>query len=633
MFILIGCSKSSSSSDVTSDNPETVHKNFLYYVESEGGDGSSYEDLNGDLYIKEFGKEEAEKIDGDVLNSRFAYVEEWNKVYYITTDFILYEYEIGGEKNRLAEDVNYFNIGNEEFPIAFTKDNYDLFVVKKDGESEKISSNVRQVEIIDEDVYYANENGRFTVYNTEDRTETEIASQVYEFKFINDNLDLIYLNEDNFLYYYDAKAKESSRISSDSIYYLNEVHIDGKQVIYLTDNADLYMTKIDDEMSPKRIASDVHYFVYEDDTLYYVNNDDNLFKMHKNDVDPTRLASEVSYFNTLNSKELIYKSLDNHLNKIDEKLNNERVATEVVDFHISTGGDIAYITEDRQLFINDQKIAGEFINYQFIHDNLVYSTKDNQIILIEDLKDEHIIEEDASKYDYGFYYEHLVYTHYLSFANVAGTWESTDEIIEITEGGKLTTLYPYDDFYNLRIDDIESEYVSPRTIYAYTDEIYNDVTIRKISEDEITVSIYGSDTIFRKTDKGEVDKRIQNAKEERDKEEITYLMDGYIYDFPSAVNYGNFYYISHYIEEGSALYKEQESFIEKAYEQNIGEELVEYDIKDIVKKDEDTYEIKTVEKFIIWQDGESNESTYNNTYTAKRVDGHFLLSDIAVSVN
>lgn len=139
-------------------------------------------------------------------------------------------------------------------------------------------------------------------------------------------------------------------------------------------------------------------------------------------------------------------------------------------------------------------------------------------------------------------------------------------IIELSEDGTMKVLYPTEEVVSLQTDDQSA----PRTIIAYT--VYNDyVDIRKMNDEQIELSRHGRKIVYTKSTEEEVNEQIQKAEEAEAHEQIHLLMEGYISNFADAVNYGNIYYIDHYMKEGSNLYNEQEKFVERAYEENIGE--------------------------------------------------------------
>lgn len=631
IITLVGCSNSTTTSNKEAI-PDDVHKDLLYFVSTSAQNSVSDLELTGELYIKQFEKEEPEKVDSNVQISQFTYEKDLNKVFYITNDHTLYEYEIGKEKKKLAEDVNHFLLGNEDVPILYSTNNFDLYMIKNNEEKEKIGSNIHHVELQGQDVYYVNENGSFLVYNIEERTEKEIASEVEQFKFLNDELDIAYVNEDGFLYYRNAKDGENIRISSDTVYYFGQVHFDGKELFYISGNEDLYSAEVSGDSSPRKIASNVIEFIYDDDKLYYLNTDDNLFKIGIKDDDSTRVASDVLQYRII-GEEIVYLSNEHNLYKVNKELESERVASGVEQFDVASDGNIVYVNDDKAIYVNDKKITDEFAMYAFVYGNVIYSTKDNKIVLLENLTDEHVISDDASKYDFAYYYDNLIYKNRIDFSDIAGIWVGEDEertILEFSSDGQLKYRFPFEGSVKLIMNEEES---APRSIYAYSDEADGYLNIRKVSENEIEISEYGGEYItYTKTNEEEINKQIAKVQEAEDHEEITFLMNGYINNFADAVNFGNFYYIEDYLAPGSNIYKEQETFIENAYEKDIIEELIDYDILNIQRVDENTYAVTTSETFMIWVDGDSKTNSYENKYSVKRINGEFLLTDIEVKV-
>lgn len=113
-------------------------------------------------------------------------------------------------------------------------------------------------------------------------------------------------------------------------------------------------------------------------------------------------------------------------------------------------------------------------------------------------------------------------------------------------------------------------------------------------------------------------------------ENIDYLMDDYLYYLIDAINYNNFSSVSPYLKENSNLYESQKKLVANLYEQDITEELEEYEITSW-EYSGNVYTIKTKEKITIYYaDGDSETKDYNWTYTAEYNpdDDELLLTDL-----
>ena len=117
------------------------------------------------------------------------------------------------------------------------------------------------------------------------------------------------------------------------------------------------------------------------------------------------------------------------------------------------------------------------------------------------------------------------------------------------------------------------------------------------------------------------------------------LLDEHLLNFEKAVNEGAFSaYISFLIDPESDFYDEQAEYVLYCYENNIKEELINYQIGSPVQVSDDSYEITVLETYHISSGNEGREEVkdFENTYTVKGYDYGYgpvwLIADLKVKV-
>jgi hypothetical protein len=621
---LVGCSKKEAAVE---EKPDVVHNDFVFFQEEyENENGESI----GDLYIKPEGKEK-EKISSKVMDGNFDYINSQNKVLFINEENELYQYKIGKEKEKIAKDVTSFRGNFSDEIVAYQKDDFDLYVIKGDAEDEKIASNVSQYDIVGNNVYFIDDDGDFSIYNMDKKQETEIASDVMYFTDLNNKDEIAYLDEDQSLYFRKIGEDESIKITSDEVS-SDSIKKIGDQLVYLNiedgESAELYQSRISSGATAKKIASDIRYYKYSQGYFYYVNNDDNLFKKKDNEEESTKVASDVSEF-TIKKNSIFYMDTDNKLFSIKDGKKAEKIASSVMEYDVTPDGDVVYLTEDMNLFVNSKKIASDIQQYKHFYGNVAFSTKDDKLFLMKDMGEKKLVEGDLNQFSNASYQNRRIYQNYLTFEDIAGVWKIDDMegsyYLEIDKDGGFTYLLSGEkEHLNLDYSGYHSLNASAKG---------TDFKFERGKDQTLMITMDDSTETFSKSTKAEAEEYVKKVQLENDKEEISGLMDDYINNFTDAVNYGNDYYIKEYLYSGSPFYQQQIDFVHNAYENDISEYLKDYNIESINSASEGVYTVTMTETFNIYEGygAEGTMKTFKNTYTVKKIDDEFLITDLKVS--
>lgn len=621
-IVTAGCSDNAGTKESA---PAKVHQSFLYYSEEYTGENG---ESIGNLYIEE-GKE-PEKISGGVLNNEFVFLNDKERVLFIDEDHKLYEFSTGKDKVKLANDVYSFNGNYEEDIVTYQNEESDLYLIEAEGESEKIASEVYLYELVGEDLYYVDMDGDLSIYNISDRQESDLANDVASFQLLSNDGEIVYLNNDNMLYYKNGKD-ESIKISSEEAVMSFIKKMDDSLVYlrYDDESLDLYATEISGEGKSEKIASEVTMVDYSDGDFYYINDDGNFYKKSTKDEDATKLASDVSDF-TMKKGKLYFTDEDSNLYQLGDSDKKEKIASDVSRYNITPDGDVVYMNEDKELFVGDKKVASDIDDYSHYYGNVAFATKDGKLYLMEDMKEKKVIEEDLSDFSTASYQNREVYSNEMSFEDIAGIWKAESDYatayIQIDKDGSFTELQSGDgESYTVDYAGFQSMNISSE---------YDSATITMNEDDTLTVTYDESKVLtFQKSSKQEADQYIKDLQLQADKEEIGTLIDGYLNEFADAVNYGYPDNLDNYIDSNSEFYNQQTAFVVSTYESNIREDLIDYHIENVESVEQDTYKVTVQEQFSIYKYEDSTETTsdYKNIYTIKRIAGDLLITNLEVN--
>ncbi|CAM3830495.1 TcaA NTF2-like domain-containing protein [Mesobacillus thioparans] len=626
LFILVimvvsGCSEKEA---VVKAEPEVINHDFLLFKAEETDDeGSSI----GSLFIKS-NERDAEKISTDVMDGHYTYINDHKKVLFVNSDQELYEYTLGKEKSKVAEDVITFRGDYEEEIVTYITSDDDLYLIQGESDREKIASNVYQYDIMGDYLYYIDEDADFSLYNLKDKQEKQLDSDVSSFTNLNGKDEVAYLDEDGALFFYQLGAEDSIKITGNEVAY-SPIKKIGDELVYLSiedGDSDLYVSEIKQGGETEKIASDVMNFKYEKGYFYYVNNDGNLYKKKAGDESSTKLASNVLNFK-MKKGTIFYITEDSDLYKLNGEKAPEKLNSSVISYETSSDGKVVYDTEDHQLYIDQKKLTSDFNGYSFFYGNLAFVTKDDKLFLMKDLKEKQLIMDDLDSYSNAEYQNERLYMNQLEFEDIAGIW-----VIDQSEGGyfiKIDKNGVLENVFTGEKEKLEVTNADYTSIYAGVDEEYFTFTLK--GKDQISLTNDEDIMYFTKSSQKEADEFYKRVQEEEDHQSIYTLIDDYLSGFVEAIYYGEPEYAVDYIAPNSPLYKEQENFINSTYEKDIIENLLEHNINKITSAGPDTYTVQVSETFDIYRNYDDHETmNFKNTYTVKKFNGKFLITDLKV---
>ncbi|WP_215700192.1 zinc ribbon domain-containing protein [Clostridium sp. MCC353] len=158
---------------------------------------------------------------------------------------------------------------------------------------------------------YSSSSGKLSYINQKkqsDKNDTteKIDSDVSSFKITDDN-KVVYKKGSSTVYIYDLKTDEKEKVGSNIYTYI--VSEDGKTLLFITDENDMYYREIKPDADKEKLDSDVQfsYFYTEDlNTLYYTKDTD--IYCIKNLKDKEKVASDANLLGSYNDGAGIFYS-------------------------------------------------------------------------------------------------------------------------------------------------------------------------------------------------------------------------------------------------------------------------------------------------------------------------------------
>ncbi len=232
--------------------------------------------------------------------------------------------------------VNVFGNNKDilEYPVVYVNDDDEVYVGTKNGKVKKVDGDY---ESYGTDVSYKNKKtDKFLLINEDNLYEVtskngekeKIASDVVSAMYSDDDKYIIYLNDEGEMYTYKKDGEKIAK-DVDKIYDI----IDGK--IYYQKDGNLYVIKASGKKDAEKIASDVYSFVVSEDekTATYMEYEDSEYNIYLYKLSNGKSkkvvsgASEIVATSEDNSKIIYVKKTDGasfNLNKIlDDDLKDD----------------------------------------------------------------------------------------------------------------------------------------------------------------------------------------------------------------------------------------------------------------------------------------------------------------------
>ncbi|MBM7697848.1 TcaA NTF2-like domain-containing protein [Kurthia huakuii] len=647
VLMLAGCSQHES--EKKTEVSTQAQKTFLFFdQQSTNDDGENV----GDLYIHTMGNEgKNEKIASDVVDNLFFYNVKKDYVLYLTEDEELYKVSSNESKEKLAEDVYYFDGTSNDNVVLYQDEDANLYSIdldKKDVEAEKIASEVGQYKLSGKSIYYVSNDSNLTVYNTATREEKTIADEVRDFDFNGE--EIFYTDEDNMLFYKENTEKDSTKITGDTVY-LSDVTKDKNDIYFISnedDDSTLNVVDTKDLSVVKKLADDVMDYKVVDGEALYLTEDENLFSKAKDSDTSKKIASDISSFLYSNG-ELYLSDKDNTLFSKTED-GTKKVASKVIESHITKAGDVIYINDDHELFVNNKKIQSDVQSVSNLDDSVAFATDENKLYFLSSLQEEaKVISDDLDNYSTVNYLNKEIYRNALGFTDIAGYWSYEENgekgLFEISDDGKFYNMYEDDE---IDLEAIEGEAslasFSARDVEAEEDSYeFGTFTL-----DDDTLTISGSDDeeeiTLEKMTKDEAEKSLKTyqqesaAQEKREEAHETALaaeettsaiettLENYFDFFEDAMYNGDTSEMSGTVSPSSAFYTSQKQYIENSYDKGTYVEEKGNTITNYTKISDIRYDVAVNENYTIYKsDSSTKEAAYTNVYTMEKFeDGWYI---------
>lgn len=412
LLIIAGCTIDNTSDIKTVKASSTAKSTLLLF--------KNVEDEYGDLYIKVMGQAE-EKVASNVLINNAYLNHSTDTVYFIDNEKNLYKFNRGKDKEKIASDVEQYNMDFEN--VFYTNSNSDLFVVHVSMETEKIGNEIDQYHLVGSDLIYVNKDDSLKKYNIKEKTEATLASDVNQFKVLSSKNELIYTNEDG-ISYYIKDSNEAIKLAGDYIDY-TDIATTKDAIYFISDSEDgnLHRVPLSINGTAVKIASNIYLFKLYDGLIYYISDDNNLFVKSEKNSDAKKLASDVTNF--IIQDDFIYFESSEGVYKIalNDTNNKEKIAELDSSYSITESNKIIQASNEQALYVDDVKLTNDLNSFSILEDTLVYSTNEYKLYRSSKFGTPTVVEEDISDYDYIFYNNNNVYSNTLNISDFVGYWE------------------------------------------------------------------------------------------------------------------------------------------------------------------------------------------------------------------
>ena len=655
-LMLTGCK---SESIKQSNNKKQDTDNTFIMIKNEE---SGYE-LLSEVYVKYEGKDTNKIASNIPAYNRIEYLEGKKSTLIQDAENNLVKYDSEGEKETIGKEligsdteaIPYKVSSNNETVVYLTEDE-SLYIKEKDKDKDKVANNVWYYDIDSNAkyVYYINDENNLYIYS--DGNSEKIASDVYSFKISNNGEKVVFLNNEDNLYVKNINSEDKEKINSGTVEISSvKIYEDGT-ITFLSDfdyedhKGELYIYNGTDK---SKVASDVSQYMKKENKFYFINEDSTLYEKSLGDEKSNKILSDVEYMKSINDG-IVYINKDGDIyskkySKDAIKIGKNIMSKELLN--IANGKEIIYLTENNDLFIGDNKIAQEVINYVYNSETIAYVTNDKKVhsYNLKNKKDK--VEINNSKEYSKIYFENkLLFSNELEPSDLEGLWEltmpdlekyimefsgSNKIIFSFTDGSKSTMTYDIehseenymeiknkenDDYMGiLKIDDENIE-------FSYDGGTDFGVKISKAEADKLINGTYTTDATD--TQQNNENKESEVINEDKAsyniEEDIKSLIESYEYDYVEAVNVGDPSLVYEHLVYNGKLYNEHSTNIYNFFEKGISETLYEAKVENIEKINDKEYRVKVYEKIGIIKEGTEDIKEFNSTYVVVK-DGEELL--------
>lgn len=629
-LLLIGCNRNSriEASDV-SISPDKVHSTILLFDEVDNQNFNSV----GSLYKMNLGdnRDSISKVADNVISDSFYFINDSEEIIYRDASEALYLYTTDDDALLISDNVMSYSIDYISQDIIIYEDENFNFYVYSNEINDRLSTDIIALDVLDNEVYYIDQNHNFISYNFKNRQERRIKDDVHGFDLLNGEGDFVYWGSSDGIYYQDKMDNNSNtfRLSSNSA-------IDGN---VLKSGNYLFFTSYDNNYNKKyeikEISSNNNSFSWEKDNIfkasvrnnsvYYLSDDNTLYQASIEEDSTVRIASDILYFDLLNEG-VIMLSSENKLYKWTEEEPLEVVGNDVSYYDFNSEGDVAYINNDFDLYKNNTRVTSDTEYYSYYHGNLVYE-QDNNLYHINQNNVKEELMTSVDEFSKIYYQNEIVFEKLMSLSDITGIYEFIEFgesiFVEIKPNGDFVNLLT-EETLELNVSHAMPDYLVVETIYGESIEFF-----------------YENNKLFLQSgyDYAEmIPTNMNNFQEYIETQHVDYmfqygsqLLESFKSELDYSIFYGMFNYVSGFLASDSSAYNEIRNYINLLYEEGIAQDLIYFEITDYNLVSNNVITITTREEYELYEwftyTGSSIE-TFELMYTIEEVNGEFRISSI-----
>ena len=325
--------------------------------------------------MKLYRKGESETIAND--GSVIAVSNNADYIYWLNEENTLYVSDKKGEKEKISADVENGIILNQDYTEILFHSGGNTYISKKGESKETVAKDAAAIPVVLYDLVlnqgYLSLNENFTI--------APVKSLLNRAYFI-----------DNSLYYVD-KNLEKSKISAmeNNTYF----QIRGNNIYYIKGSS-LYRAELKADSSSEKITSDVQSFeaCKKNDLVFYLNDDDELWRTDSTGKGK-KIADKVKDYKISDNGQYAYVLDSNDCLILLFNQKETRIALDVQKFNISSDGkSLAYIedgySDNGNLYFatageKGKKVESDVTGMTLSEDGteLLYTTEDGKLVIVK----------------------------------------------------------------------------------------------------------------------------------------------------------------------------------------------------------------------------------------------------------
>lgn len=392
---------------------------FTYTYMVGADDSRKYIYISSDHCLYEVDEKGNKEKISDIAHSNYVYPSEDLKKYLFSAgyDRTLYIKYNNKEKEKIADNVNYYSFVGKKGSIAYTDDKGDLYKRTKAGKITKVDSNVRQpVQAFGEDdlLLYIKNDGRFYCESSPYGDVTKLTDSDPNMLQFTEDGDIFFQVQGE-LYCIQNKSGKVIQVAEEITNYI----VLGDVVAYSNSNGEIFYTRLDEadkyKLSDKGdISIDNGEFgvklAHLDNYILYIDNEGILYETKFGSEERKKLFDGVKEIYSDKEKAYFF-TIGDVLYEIDKNGSMVKIRDDVKDVRNLGKLGLSYRTYNDKLYV-DGKEYKDVIKYDAEGEDICYVNSKDELYIIKKGGQPQLVCSNAKEYStiyYGGWYLHGIF--------------------------------------------------------------------------------------------------------------------------------------------------------------------------------------------------------------------------------